>query len=276
MICAWNELLILLPQWLRSQLTPFENTQLQEIRMRINSPPELVFGKCCKWLSRSVTESDLSFCINTASQHSPWAASTISHGYLTASGGHRIGLCGEAIIKNGQFVGIRRPHSLCIRIARDFPGIAAKAAILGHSILILGAPGWGKTTLLRDLARTLAQSETVIVVDERQELFPEGFQYGKRMDVLSGCPKQQGIDTVLRTMGPDVIALDEITAKADCDALIQAFGCGVRLIATAHAAGIEDFQRRQIYEPLHKNRIFDTFVILHPDKHFSVEEAACI
>ena len=92
------------------------------------------------------------------------------------------------------------------------------------------------------------------------------------MDILLGCPKCQGIETVLRTMGPDCIAVDEITAQEDCQALIHAAGCGVRLIATAHAAGMSDFRRRNVYAPLRESRIFDTFLILEQDKSFHLEE----
>ena len=271
MICPWKELLSVLPQWLRGQLTAYAE-ELQEIRMRCGRPPELVLGRGSKWLTGTVTQDDLNFCVNTASRYSPWSAATISQGYITAPGGHRIGLCGEAVVKDGQLAGIRTVHSLCIRVARDFPGLARRIHFRGQAMLILGAPGWGKTTLLRDVCRTVAEEETVAVVDERQELFPPGFPTGKRMDILYGCPKKQGIETVLRTMSPGCVAVDEITAPEDCQALIQAFGCGVRLIATAHAAGMSDFRRRSVYAPLRESHLFDTFLILDKDKSFHLEE----
>ena len=276
MVCAWKELLGILPQWLRTAVSQYEQLCIQEIRMRINSPPELVIFGQSKWLSRVVTAEDLNFCVNTASRYSPWAAATAAQGYLTAPGGHRIGLCGEAVVKEGQFIGIRTLSSLCIRVARDFPGISGKHNYHGQSILILGAPGWGKTTLLRDISRKLSDTKTVCVIDERQELFPPGFQTGRKMDILSGCPKAAGIECALRTMGPDIIAVDEITAPEDCRALIQAFGCGVTLLATAHGNGLRDFLRREVYAPLRESHIFDTFLILHADKSFSQEAVGCI
>lgn len=271
MICLWKELLSILPQWLRGQLSPYEGN-LQEIRLRCSCPPELILGTGSKWLSGTVAQDDLNYCVNASSRYSPWAASTVSQGYITAPGGHRVGICGEAVIKDGQMAGIRRIHSLCIRVARDYPGLARRIHFRGQAMLILGAPGWGKTTLLRDLSRAVAEEETVAVVDERQELFPPGFSAGKRMDILYGCPKGQGIESVLRTMGPDCIAVDEITAPEDCQALIHASGCGVRLIATAHAAGMSDFRRRSVYSALRDSRIFDTFLILEKDKSFHLEE----
>lgn len=271
MICPWKELLSILPQWLRGQLAPYEE-ELEEIRLRRGSAPELVLGRGSRWLEGTVSQEDLNFCVNTASRYSPWSASTVSQGYITAPGGHRLGLCGEAVVKDGHLAGIRSICSLCIRVARDFPGLAKRVRFRGQALLILGAPGWGKTTLLRDLARLTAQEQTVIVVDERQELFPPGFPTGKRMDILYGCPKREGIETVLRTMGPDCVVVDEITAAEDCQALLHASGCGVRLIATAHAAGMTDFRRRDVYAPLRESHLFDTFLILNRDKSFHMEE----
>ena len=139
------------------------------------------------------------------------------------------------------------------------------------SVLILGAPGWGKTTLLRDVARQLAKTETVCVVDERRELFPDGFSRGNRMDVLTGCPKPGGIPMVLKTMGPECIAMDEITEEADCRSLIQAANCGVRLLATAHGTSAADLRRRPVYRPLLEEKLFDHLIVLRRDKTYTVE-----
>ena len=163
--------------------------------------------------------------------------------------------------------GIRTVRSLCIRIARDFPGIARKYGAYTGSILIIGPPGSGKTTLLRDLVRQFSLRETVAVVDERRELFPDGcFDRGKALDVLSGCPKVSGLDMLLRTMGPETIALDEITAEEDCDALHHAGWCGVRLVATAHASSVADLRSRALYKPLLKEKLFNHVLILKRDK----------
>lgn len=270
MRCAWKELLAILPQWMRQEVDRRGKEALQELRLRINAPPELVTAQGSFWLDRTATMEDLQFCINAASRYSPWAAETTALGYLTAPGGHRIGLCGEVVVHNAAVTGIRRLHSLCIRVARDFPGIGDGAAVTG-STLILGAPGWGKTTLLRDIARTAADRDTVAVVDERGELFPEGFRQGKRMDVLTGCPKLLGIDRVLRTMGPQWIAVDEVTAAEDCEALARAVGCGVRLLATAHASSRQDFLIRPVYRKLADMGIFSQLLILDQRKQWRLE-----
>ena len=271
MMCAWKELLGILPPSIRKEVDAQGRQTLQELRLRINAPPELVLHGEVRWLSHTISREELSFVINTASKYSPWRASTAAQGYITAPGGHRIGMCGEAVYRDGCLEGIREVQSLCIRVARDFPGIAGKAGTLKGSILILGAPGWGKTTLLRDLARVISESQHVAVVDERAELFPEGFEKGKAMDVMLGCPKSIGIETLLRTMGPDCIAVDEITAEQDCISLLQAANCGVRLLASAHASSVEDFKRRRVYQPLIDGKAFDFLLVLRRDKTFYTE-----
>lgn len=271
MMCAWNEFLSILPSWLRQPVDEQGSRELQELRLRVNAPPELVMKNKIHFLARKVEPEDIRFCVNAASRYSPWAAATAAQGYITAPGGHRIGLCGDTVYKDGEITGIRDIRSICIRIARDFPGIAGAFAHLKGSILILGAPGWGKTTLLRDLIRQIAEREVVAVVDERAELFPEGFLRGKRMDVLTGCPKSQGTDMLLRTMGPSCIAADEITAKEDAEALLHAAGCGVRLITTCHASSRADLHRRIVYKPLVENAVFDHLILLHADKSSTAE-----
>lgn len=270
MKCDWNALLAILPQSIRSKVDGQGKDTLQELRLRINKPTELVTVSGSKWLNSSTSSQDIQFVVNTASRYSPWTASTMAKGYITAPGGHRIGLCGEVVQEGGQVCGMWEITSLCIRVARDFPGIGDKVPAKGN-ILILGPPGSGKTTLLRDIARRVAATETITVVDERGELFPEGFEQGQRMDVIRGCNKQEGIEMALRTMGPAVIAVDEITAEEDCAALSSAAWCGVRLLATAHAFNGRDLEKRPVYRPICQQNLFDTILTLRTDKSWYTE-----
>ena len=102
-------------------------------------------------------------------------------------------------------------------------------------------------------------------------MFPQGLCDGKRVDILTGCPKPKGIEMLLRTMGPDIIAVDEITASGDCDALLQAGWCGVMILATVHGNSREDLLRRRVYRPIVEGGLFDKLVVLGKDKSFKVE-----
>lgn len=276
MMCAWQAFISVLPPGLRPMMDKPWREQLQELRLRVGKPPQLVLSGRQVILEQEVREEDLSFIVNTASKYSPWTSSSTASGFLTAPGGHRIGLCGDAAVKDGVMTGFRTLRSANIRIARDFPGLSQSIADKKGSILILGRPGSGKTTLLRDLIRQRSKKEMVAVVDERGELFPvfSGFDTGYSTDILTGCSKDHGIEMVLRTMGPDTIAVDEITAETDCKALIRAGWCGVSLLATAHASGKADLLSRPVYKPLVSCGLFDHLVILSHDKSWRVERMA--
>lgn len=275
MRCAWEEYLRILPPKIRATVDREGRDSLEELRLRLGHSPQMILKEKNYTLNCGVTTDDLLFVINTASQYSPWTAQTISYGYITASGGHRIGICGECAVQKSGTVTIRSPASLCIRVARDYDDLIADPHYLDGSVLILGAPGWGKTTLLRDLIRYRSQegSGSVCVVDERGELFPYArgrpcFSSGDHTDVLTGCSKSDGIEMLLRTMGPSCIAVDEITSVEDCKAMMQAVGCGVSLLATAHAASVKDLYVRPAYRLLLEEKLFDKILLLSPEKRW--------
>ena len=278
MRCHWQAFLKILPAWLQEPVDTHGKEKLTELRLRIGSAPELVLTDRSVWLTSQVAANDISFCVNAASQYSPWIASTIREGYLTAHGGHRIGVCGDVIMDTDGQPCFQNVTSLCIRVARDFPDIAVGLPVDAGSVLIIGPPGSGKTTFLRDLIRQRSNHGigSVAVVDERGELFPSVrgqpcFCTGKRTDILCGMSKERGIYSAIRTMGPAVIAVDEITAKADCDALVHAMWCGVHILASAHATCVQDLYRRSIYKPLVESNLFETLIVLQQDKSWRME-----
>ena len=144
---------------------------------------------------------------------------------------------------------------MCIRIARCFPGAALPVyGILQKGegcggTLIVSPPGLGKTTLLRDLIRLISDGGVrTALVDERGELSGDGFDLGSHTDILTGVPKALAIPMLLRVMSPQIIAMDEIAAAADIDAMERAVGCGAGLVATVHGATLADVLSRPALE----------------------------
>ena len=177
-------------------------------------------------------------------------------GYLTTRHGHRLGICGHA--PDGEHRLLRGLSSVNIRIARPFWNIGEDLELCPQGkfsgTLILSPPGEGKTTLLRALCRRLSREYRVAVMDERYEIaacadgaprFPIG-----NCDVFSGGNKQSGIVMLLRTMSPQILAVDEITQSEDCRALLECVGCGCQLLATAHGESPDDLRRRPAYREL--------------------------
>ena len=278
MICQWDAYLSILPVRIRGEVDRLGRTSLTELRLRLGYPPMLVLKNDTVCLDGNVCAEDIQSIINIASRFSPWAADTISKGFLTGPGGHRIGICGKIIRQQGNTTGLRDPTMLCIRVARDFPGLAKQLKYAEGSLLIIGPPGSGKTTLLRDLIRQKSSLDqgSIGVVDERGELFPtykERWAYtpGQNTDVMTGYGKKEGTEMLLRTMGPRWIAVDEISSEEDCQALHKAGWCGVALIATAHAENKQELLSRPVYKPLISQKLFDRIVCMNRDKSWCLE-----
>ena len=123
MKCQWEKLTAILPPEIARQLDGRDRENAREIRLRLGAAPEINLGTGRRVLCGQVSQENLTYAINLASKYSPWCAATLAQGYLTAPGGHRIGVCGDGIFRQGQTDGFRSVRSLCIRVARDFPGI---------------------------------------------------------------------------------------------------------------------------------------------------------
>lgn len=195
-------------------------------------------------------------------KYSPYAyEEELREGYLTLEGGHRMGVAGQAVMAGGRLQTIKNVAFLNLRIAREIRGAADEVLPFLYeggelmNTLIVSPPGCGKTTLLRDLIRQISdgsaydRGRTVGVVDERSELggghlgVPRN-DLGERTDVLDGCPKAIGMRLMIRSMGPYVLAVDEMGKQEDVLEMREAARCGVKLLATLHGASREDVTKR--------------------------------
>ncbi|MBQ8725132.1 MAG: Flp pilus assembly complex ATPase component TadA [Oscillospiraceae bacterium] len=198
-------------------------------------------------------------------------ARELREGFITLRGGTRVGIAGTAVYENSVLSHIRDISSLCFRIPRQVKNCAASLAgqtvAQGGGLLLAGKTGSGKTTMLRDLCRLLGGTGRVSLIDTRGEIagilhgVPQ-YDVGMHTDVLSGFSRSEGAVIALRVMAPDYIICDEIGTYEDAEALMQIHGCGVNIVAAAHAGSMEDIMEREALKPLIKAGVFEHIALL--------------
>ena len=234
--------------------------ELQEIRMRLGQPLRVVRGKE-EIVLRSGTE--------------PYI--------VTVEGGHRVGVAGKVIMEKERVKNIQYISSLNIRVSHEVLGCADRLIpyIVANKqvchTLIISPPCCGKTTLIRDLIRQISDGNEYVkgcsvgVVDERSEL---GGCYlgiaqnhlGTRTDVLDCCPKAEGMIMLIRSMSPQVIAVDEIGTVEDIHAIEYAMQCGCRMIASVHGLNMDEASNKPVLGDLIRRRMFQRYVVLGNEK----------
>ena len=268
--------------------------KLQEIRLRVNSPLLIIYENREYFITEKasvvknpsqaiyITKNEIRETMEYISNYSLYAfEDEIKQGFITISGGHRIGIAGKIIIDNDAIKGMKHISFINIRLAHQVKGCAdqvmpyivkANAHEINHT-LIISPPRCGKTTLLRDVIRQLSDGSSdmpgfsVGVVDERSEIgacymgVPQN-DLGLRTDILDCCPKAKGMMMLIRSMSPMVIAVDEIGSKEDLEAIDYVIGCGCKIIATVHGSSIEDIKSKPVLCDLVQKKLFERYIII--------------
>ena len=261
-------------------------SELQEIRLRIGQPVTVLYQNEELILPTMYSEKkrlgkqEMKETIEHISNYSLYAYEhELKQGFITIEGGHRVGMAGQVIMEGGKIKNMKYISSINIRVSHEvldcankiFPYITYNKQM--YHTLIISPPRCGKTTLLRDVIRQISDGNrwikgcTVGVVDERSEL---GGCYlgviqnnlGMRTDILDRCPKADGMIMLIRSMAPQVVAVDEIGAKEDVHAIEYAMHCGCEMLATAHGDSMEEICKKPIFEKLIREKRFERYVIL--------------
>lgn len=272
-----------LPNRLREQWCMEYGNGLEEIRARAGGGLELCYGnQRGLWLGK-ITNHEIQEMLLYLTDYSPYSyEEEMKEGFFTIAGGHRVGVVGHITRKGEAYnqVSIHNMSEICglnIRIAKQHIGCAKEVLELLYkekgvcSTLIFAGPGAGKTTILRDLIRLLSYGNQrhrgykVGVVDERSEIgalyhgVPQN-DLGPKTDVLDNCPKQRGILLMLRAMGEEIIAVDELGAKEDYEAVQAALYSGVKVLGTVHADSMQEVERKIQIAQLQNPGLFERYV----------------
>lgn len=242
---------------------------ITEIRLRANKRVVIYLNNVEVIIDYIVTMKDLLDILVKVSSNSIYAIQNeINQGFVTIIGGHRIGICGEVVVKDNKVINIKNINSMNIRIAKELIGASDKIidyVVTNNSVLntlIISPPGCGKTTILRDLIRNISNRFcfSIGIVDERGEIASvhngiSKLDVGLRTDILTNVNKSDGMLMLIRSMGIKVVATDEIGNTSDLEAIRIASISGVNYIFTMHGSNINDIDIKLL-------DLFDTVVIL--------------
>ncbi|WP_448600060.1 R3H domain-containing nucleic acid-binding protein [Thermoleptolyngbya sp.] len=236
-----DQLLAILPDPIRDRLEQHsQRNVLVEVVLDLGRRPEARFPNQSEYLSEAaITKADLQHCIDRVGIFSGDNRAGIEKTL------HRI-----SAIRNraGEIIG------LTCRVGRAVYGTIGMIRDLvesGRSILMLGRPGVGKTTALREIARVLADEleKRVVIIDTSNEVAGDGdiphpaIGRARRMQVAHPENQHQVMIEAVENHMPEVIIIDEIGTELEAQAARTIAERGVQLIGTAHGNQIENLMK---------------------------------
>lgn len=240
---------------------------INEIRLRRNKPLVLTVNNNNVITNQVITGEELDKTVAKLCKNSLYSYdSYINRGYIPLENGVRVGVCGKAISENGKIINVSQIDSLNIRIPTNEITVPRNVMENLHpekGLLIYSPPGYGKTTLLKNIASYLSGStvnKRVTLIDTRNELYSDILHGDCLIDRYFGYPKMLAVDMAVRTMSPEYLICDEIGVCEDVSPLIEANACGVTLICSAHAGNIESLLKRDGIRQMVKDEVFGGFV----------------
>ncbi|WP_164668643.1 stage III sporulation protein AA [Virgibacillus doumboii] len=278
-----EEILRLFPEMMRQAVNSKMRNRwksLQEIRIRLNRPIELIFDEHTEWIETvRPGRKDSIFVLNQLSEFSLYRMEDeLREGYVTIEGGHRIGLAGKVNTLNGSVKAIQYIAFFNIRIAKQKIGAAKQLIPYLYknnymNTLFVGPPQTGKTTLIRDVSRLISNGwdnilpHKVGIIDERSEIagskkgIPQ-HDIGLRTDIMDACPKAEGMMMMIRSMSPEILIVDEIGSTNDVQALMEAINAGVTVICSIHGKSLDELKKRPSLQPLFQSNVFQRTILL--------------
>ena len=233
-----NQLLDILPEFISLNLENHpKRGQLIEIVLDIGRRPEARFSNGNEYLSyRTIIWQDLDFILKRLGKFSGDNRAGIEKTL------HRISSLRN---RQGSIIG------LTCRIGRAIFGTVSIVRDLlekGQSILILGKPGVGKTTAIREIARVLSDgmNKRVIIIDTSNEIAGDGdlphpsIGKARRMQVSSPQNQHNVMVEAVENHMPEIIIIDEIGTELEAAAARTIAERGVQLVGTAHGNALEN------------------------------------
>jgi len=233
-----NQLLEILPQFISTPIKQHpKQEQLIEIVLDIGRRPEARFSQGTTYLSyRTIIWQDLDYILKRLGKFSGDNRAGIEKTL------HRISSLRN---RQGSVIG------LTCRIGRAFFGTVSIIRDLledNKSILLLGRPGVGKTTAIREIARVLSDGmkKRVIIIDTSNEIAGDGdlphpsIGKARRMQVSSPQNQHQVMIEAVENHMPEIIIIDEIGTELEAAAARTIAERGVQLVGTAHGNALEN------------------------------------